>query len=110
MTLCIVWRDDSEVVHIASDSRISAADSTDDVAVKVTRLRCEIFPPSSTLDYGSAHYAMDVAMRAGSAPPANPVVQVPQGDDVWRLPWPGKMTAAPGELPCVRATTPRWRT
>jgi hypothetical protein len=67
MTLCIVWRDDSDVVHLASDSRISVADSTEDVAVKVTRLRCEIFPPSSTLDYGSAHYAMDIAITfAGS--------------------------------------------
>jgi len=67
MTLCIVWRDESDVVHLASDSRISVADSTEDVAIKVTRLRCEIFPPSSTLDYGSADYAMDIALTfAGS--------------------------------------------
>lgn len=62
MTLCVVWRDDSGRVHLASDSRITVKSSTEDVAVKVTRLQCEVFPPSSELDSGTGHYALTIGI------------------------------------------------
>ena len=54
MTLCIAWRDTQGVIHLASDSRVTvASNSYEDVAVKVTRILCEVFPPSSNLSNGN---------------------------------------------------------
>jgi len=51
LTLCIAWRDHQGHVHLASDSRVSVAEhSFEDVAVKVTRISCEVFPPSTSLE------------------------------------------------------------
>lgn len=67
MTLCIAWRDHEGNVHLASDSRITIGQSTEDVAVKVTRLQCEVFPPSSDLKSGTATYSIDLGIAfAGS--------------------------------------------
>ena len=67
MTLCVAWRDKDGNVHLASDSRITVDQSTEDVAVKVTRLRCEVFPPSSDLRPGAATYSLDLGIAfAGS--------------------------------------------
>jgi hypothetical protein len=43
MTLCIVWRDPHGIVHLAADSRVTVAkNSYEDVAIKVTRIPCQI--------------------------------------------------------------------
>ena len=62
MTLCVAWRDSCGNVHLASDSRITMGQSTEDVAVKLTRLRCEIFPPSSALTAGEASYSLELGI------------------------------------------------
>lgn len=68
MTLCIAWRDGKGHVHLASDSRVTvAANSFEDVAVKVTRIPCEIFPPSSDLVNGDEIIRISLGMAfAGS--------------------------------------------
>lgn len=68
MTLCIAWRDKDGFVHLASDSRVTvASNSFEDVAVKVTRIPCEIFPPSSSLENGDGVIRMSLGMAfAGS--------------------------------------------
>lgn len=68
MTLCIAWRDSSGRVHLASDSRvIVATSSSEDVAVKVTRISCEIFPPSTDLKSGQQAIQVPLGMAfAGS--------------------------------------------
>lgn len=68
MTLCLAWRDEDGHVHLASDSRVTvASNSFEDVAVKVTRIPCEIFPPSSSLENGTGVLRMSLGMAfAGS--------------------------------------------
>lgn len=68
MTLCIAWRDKDGHIHLASDSRITvASNSFEDVAIKITRIPCEIFPPSSSLENGSGVLRMSLGMAfAGS--------------------------------------------
>ena len=67
MTLCVVWRDKDENVHLASDSRITMGGSSEDVAVKLTRLQCEIFPPSSNFQKGDEAYSLELGIAfAGS--------------------------------------------
>ena len=68
MTLCIAWRDHDGNVRLASDSRVTvASNSSEDVAVKVTRIPCEIFPPSSNLATGSSVVRLSLGMAfAGS--------------------------------------------
>lgn len=68
MTLCLAWRDEHGHVHLASDSRVTvASNSFEDVAVKLTRIPCEIFPPSSSLENGAGILRMSLGMAfAGS--------------------------------------------
>lgn len=68
MTLCLAWRDRNHHVHLASDSRvIVASNSFEDIAVKVTRIPCEIFPPSSSFATGTGNYQISLGMAfAGS--------------------------------------------
>lgn len=68
MTLCIAWRGAGGSVHLASDSRVTVAtQSFEDVAVKVTRIPCEIFPPSSSLANGQGAIRISLGMAfAGS--------------------------------------------
>lgn len=68
MTLCIAWRSTDGHVHLASDSRvIVATNSFEDVAVKITRIPCEIFQPSSKLIRGQAAIRIPLGMAfAGS--------------------------------------------
>lgn len=48
MTLCIAWRDENDNIRLASDSRITVAEnSCEDVAVKITRIPCEVFPANT---------------------------------------------------------------
>ncbi|MBX9636069.1 MAG: hypothetical protein K2Q45_00780 [Nitrosomonas sp.] len=68
MTLCIAWKDQKDQVHLASDSRVTAAkNSVEDVAVKVTRIPCEIFPPSSNITANTGVIRLSLGMAfAGS--------------------------------------------
>jgi hypothetical protein len=68
VTLCIAWRDDEGKVHLASDSRVTVANNSyEDIAVKVTRISCEIFPPSSGLVNGGGVQKISLGMAfAGS--------------------------------------------
>ena len=68
MTLCVVWRDSSGEVHFAADSSVTvASNSNANVAIKVTRIPCEIFPPSGDVGSKNAHYQLDIGMAfAGS--------------------------------------------
>lgn len=68
MTLCVAWRDGDGHVHLASDSRVTVANNSfEDVAVKVTRIPCEIFPPSSSLENGTGVLRISLGMAfAGS--------------------------------------------
>lgn len=48
MTLCIAWRDKNDTIKLASDSRITVAkNSCEDIAVKITRIPCEVFPANT---------------------------------------------------------------
>ncbi|WP_455916993.1 hypothetical protein [Pantoea agglomerans] len=54
MTLCIAWRDEYGNINLASDSRVTVAqNSFEDVAVKITRIPCEIFPPGTKVIAGA---------------------------------------------------------
>jgi len=68
MTLCMAWRDKNDQVHLASDSRVTiATNSYEDVAVKVTRIPCEIFPPSSDIATGAGALRLSLGVAfAGS--------------------------------------------
>lgn len=68
MTLCIAWKDKKGDIHLASDSRITVAtNSFEDIAVKVTRISCEIFPPSSNFKNGQGIISLPLGMAfAGS--------------------------------------------
>jgi hypothetical protein len=63
MTLCLAWRDTNGHVHLASDSRVKvASNSFEDIAVKVTRIPCEIFPPSSSFANGTGDHQISLGM------------------------------------------------
>lgn len=68
MTLCLVWREEDDTVCMATDSRVTVANNSyEDVAIKLTRIRCEIFPPSSKLLQGTGDFKLAVGMAfAGS--------------------------------------------
>ncbi|MEA9786472.1 hypothetical protein VDF90_04245 [Xanthomonas campestris pv. raphani] len=68
MTLCIAWKDADGNIHLASDSRITVANNSfEDVAVKLTRVSCEIFPPSSGISAGEGEIRISLGMAfAGS--------------------------------------------
>jgi hypothetical protein len=68
MTLCVAWRDDNGVVYLASDSRVTIqTHSRDDVAIKITRIPCEIFPPTQAGTFVQPAYRFDLGMAfAGS--------------------------------------------
>lgn len=68
MTLCIAWRDQDDHINFASDSRVTVAtNSYEDVAIKITRIPCEIFPQSSSLTPGTGIIRIPLGMAfAGS--------------------------------------------
>lgn len=68
MTLCIAWKDVAGNIHLASDSRVTVANNSfEDVAVKLTRISCEIFPPSSSISAGEGVIRISLGMAfAGS--------------------------------------------
>lgn len=68
MTLCIAWKDADGNIHLASDSRVTVANNSfEDVAVKLTRISCEIFSPSSSVSAGEGEIRISLGMAfAGS--------------------------------------------
>lgn len=68
MTLCIAWKDTDGNIHLASDSRVTVANNSfEDVAIKLTRISCEIFPPSSSISAGEGEHRISLGMAfAGS--------------------------------------------